>query len=43
MIVYKDTVHMEKEMEIKMSIHDALDTLNLRDGKRFPLQYGTDH
>ena len=28
MIVYKDTVHMEKEMEIKMSIHDALDTLN---------------
>ena len=28
MIVYKDTVHMEKEMEIKMSIHETLDTLN---------------
>ena len=28
MVVYKDTVDMEKEMEIKMSIQDALDTLN---------------
>ena len=33
MVVYKDTVDMEKEMEIKMSIHDALDTLNPCSGK----------
>lgn len=40
MVVYKDTVDMEKEMEIKMSIQDALDTLNPMQREALYIQRG---